>query len=202
MKTLQQKRAWFALQCVKRVKKLKEGKWLVIKDIENIEEIECKPIELLKIGEYKTNFFEKLPLIWDYLKTKDKYKNLKIEKDIKDILEQFSTDSDLIKVEKDKEYGRYAKNLPAMITTNGLIPTIAFYMKDEVKKQIVEDIKEELKKVENQEIKKSGSLGIENDFLTFLTEMEAPKLRMYTKNVLSFAEWLKRMAEVEIETGE
>jgi len=93
-----------------------------------------------------------------------------------------------------QKYRSSLLNLPAMIITNGLIPTIAFYMKDEVKKQIVEDIKEELEKVEN--------LCVKNEFLKFLTEMEAPKLRMYTKNVLSFAEWLKRMAEVEIETGE
>ena len=96
-----------------------------------------------------------------------------------------------------QKYRSSLLNLPAMITTNGLIPTIAFYMKDDVRKRIVEDIIAELK--DEEEIKNPPDIS---QFLENLVKIDTKELRMITKQVLSFAEWLKRMAEVEIETGE
>jgi CRISPR-associated protein Cmr5 len=91
-----------------------------------------------------------------------------------------------ITLNRDK-YKSYARDLSSFIISNGLIPTLAFYKKEE-KKPVYDTINEWLKK------KKL----IENDALEELANSDFQILRLATIEVLTIANWLKRIVEAEI----
>jgi CRISPR-associated protein Cmr5 len=89
--------------------------------------------------------------------------------------------------EKIKKFETNAKKLPSLIVSNGLIPTLAFYKKED-KKLVYNTINEWLKE------KKL----IENDALEDLVNSNSQILRLATIEVLAIANWLKRIVEAEI----
>lgn len=94
---------------------------------------------------------------------------------------------------KDKKYATYAKKLPALITTNGLIPTLAFLKSKNESKQVYDSINEWLRE------KRYVNNG---DALEKLVGVDFSTLRLATIEALSFANWLKRIAEIEIKSEE
>ncbi len=89
------------------------------------------------------------------------------------------------------KYKRAAKNLPAFIVSNGLIPTLAFYKSKKERKEVYYTINEWLK----------GKF-IEKDALDELVNTDFQTLRLATVEVLALANWLKRIVEVEIDDNE
>jgi CRISPR-associated protein Cmr5 len=92
--------------------------------------------------------------------------------------------NDKSKIEK---FGTNAKRLPSLIISNGLIPTLAFYKKEE-KKPVYDAINEWLKEKNY----------IKNDALEELANSDSQTLLLATIEVLAIANWLKRIVEVEI----
>ncbi|MCP2520137.1 type III-B CRISPR module-associated protein Cmr5 [SCandidatus Aminicenantes bacterium Aminicenantia_JdfR_composite] len=89
---------------------------------------------------------------------------------------------------KDK-YKTNSKRLPALIITNGLGPTLAFLKSKKETKAIYDDLEEWLKQ--------RGR--IRSDALKeILEEKSLQEYRIITAEALAFANWLKRMAEIEL----
>jgi len=86
-----------------------------------------------------------------------------------------------------KKYKSYARDLPSFIVSNGLIPTLAFYKKED-RKPVYDTINEWLKE---REI-------IQNDAIEELVNFDFQTLRLATVEALAIANWLKRIVEVEI----
>lgn len=91
---------------------------------------------------------------------------------------------------KDKKYSTYAKKLPALITTNGLIPTLAFLKSKSESKQVYESL--------NKWLRDRKYINNGEDALEKLVDFDFSTLRLATIEALSFANWLKRMAEIAI----
>lgn len=102
-------------------------------------------------------------------------------------LNKIKTDAD--NIEKDK-YKSYAEKLPAMIVNNGLAPTLAFIKQqgEGAWQQIYCHLKDWLceRKLCN------------GDLLEDVLKMDAAQYRRCTREALAFAEWLKRIAQVEL----
>jgi CRISPR-associated protein Cmr5 len=94
-----------------------------------------------------------------------------------------------IKSDKEK-YASNAKKLPALITTNGLIPTLAFLKSKEEIKPLYDTMNEWLKK-------KGFSNNNDDDALEYLLTCDFSTLRLATMEAMAFANWLKRMVEIE-----
>jgi CRISPR-associated protein Cmr5 len=93
------------------------------------------------------------------------------------------------------KYLSYARRLPSMITYNGLLTTVAFAKVKAQKEKAWGILLEHIKKfLSNAEIKQD-----KKDLVEFLSECEVQKYRFITKRVLDFSQWLKRIAEGEIE---
>jgi len=93
---------------------------------------------------------------------------------------------------KAKKYKSYAKKLPALITTNGLIATLAFLKSKE------EDVYDSVVRwLEKQRYIEKGKDGLEE-----LLKADYHKLRLATMEALAFTSWLKRMVDIEIEGEE
>ncbi|HOJ16539.1 MAG TPA: type III-B CRISPR module-associated protein Cmr5 [Caldisericia bacterium] len=92
---------------------------------------------------------------------------------------------------QDRKFATYAKKLPALITTNGLIPTLAFLKSKGESKQVYDVVDEWLNK----------KLLVNNnrDALEALIQADFNILRLATMEALALANWLKRMVEIEIE---
>jgi CRISPR-associated protein Cmr5 len=88
---------------------------------------------------------------------------------------------------KIEKFETNAKRLPSFVVSNGLIPTLAFYKKEE-RKPVYDTINEWLKE------KKL----IKNDALEELANSDFQTLRLATIEILAIANWLKRIVEVEI----
>lgn len=84
-----------------------------------------------------------------------------------------------------------------MITYNGLLTTVAFIRSkagsDEGWEKVEKDIKEYLKVFEYKEV---------NSLVKFFADLELQEYRLYTKKLLYFANWLKRIAEGELKHEE
>jgi len=113
------------------------------------------------------------------------------------------------------KYLAYARKLPSMIIYNGLLTTVAFaktkarkaYAKAEVKEGKKDKkeknievlawkiLLEHLEKFLNEE----GIKQDNKDLIQFLSELEVQEYRFINKRVLEFSQWLKRVAEGEIE---
>jgi len=89
--------------------------------------------------------------------------------------------------EKIEKFGTNAKKLPSLIVSNGLIPTLAFYKKEE--KKPVYDVINEWLKEKNY---------IKNDALEEIANSDSENLLLATIEVLAIANWLKRIVEVEL----
>jgi len=97
-----------------------------------------------------------------------------------------------IKSDKEK-YASNAKKLPALIATNGLIPTLAFLKSKEETMPVY--------KTMNKWLIKKGFANNDNALECLLT-CDFSKLRLATMEAIAFANWLKRMVEIEIKIGE
>lgn len=93
-----------------------------------------------------------------------------------------------------KKYKSYAKKLPALITTNGLIATLAFLKSKSDAKDVYDSVVRWLKQQEYIESEENG--------LEELLKVDYHKLRLATMEALAFASWLKRIVEIEIEEDE
>jgi len=206
MKTIEQQRAYFALKCVERVKILvEENKWFefengdfkkqIFLSSQNIDLSELKKwSQRGGVGEILWNNIDK--------ELKNKFKgNKQILEDWKNFKENKSFPSQLLeeayrqisvsfKKDLKKDYASHAKKLPQLIVSNGLVPTLAFYKsKGKERMQIYLDLELWLKY-------KNFIQG--NHLLEYLLTSDANCLRVITVESLAFAEWLKRMAEVEL----
>lgn len=91
------------------------------------------------------------------------------------------------------KYSSHARKLPSMIVQNGILTTITFMKakasSDEGWKVLLSHIERYMKEIEN---KKTDNL------LRLFGEMELSEYRLYTQNLLYFAQWLKRIVEGEL----
>ena len=105
---------------------------------------------------------------------------------------------------KDK-YASNVKRLPALIITNGLIPTLAFLKSKEEIKPLYDTMNEWLKRkvfskddTMNERLKEKGfSNNNDDDALEYLLTCDFSILRLATMEAIAFANWLKRMVEIE-----
>jgi CRISPR-associated protein Cmr5 len=108
-------------------------------------------------------------------------------------------------------YLSYARKLPSMIIYNGLLTTVAF-AKAKAKKASTKAKVEEGEKVNieglawekllehlKEFLRREGINQDNKDLIEFLSEREVQEYRFITKRVLDFSQWLKRVAEGEIE---
>ncbi len=108
-------------------------------------------------------------------------------------------------------YLSYAKKLPSMIIYNGLLTTVAF-AKAKAKKASTKAKVEEGEKVNieglawekllehlKEFLRREGINQDNKDLIEFLSEREVQEYRFITKRVLEFSQWLKRIAEGDIE---
>jgi CRISPR-associated protein Cmr5 len=91
------------------------------------------------------------------------------------------------------KYLAYARKLPSMITYNGLLTTVAFAKtkKENAWRKLLEHLEKFLRE--------EGIKQENKDLIEFLSEREVQEYRFITKRVLDFSQWLKRVAEGEIE---
>ncbi len=97
----------------------------------------------------------------------------------------------------ESRYSTLAKKLPAMINQNGLLTTLAFLKSkgESEHEQIIGDICKYLSRRFGNE-----SLSYES-LIKRLLESDITMYLFYTQEVLSFAVWLKRIAEGELKEG-
>lgn len=110
-----------------------------------------------------------------------------------------------------EKYSSYAKKLPSMITHNGLLTTIAF-INSKAKAKEGESSQEKesadkkawktIKKHIEDYLKEIEGKSTNGDLVKFFAEMELSEYRLYTKKLLFFAQWLKRIAEGELKQEE
>ncbi|MEN3045329.1 MAG: type III-B CRISPR module-associated protein Cmr5, partial [Candidatus Hydrothermales bacterium] len=90
--------------------------------------------------------------------------------------------------DKIKKFKTNAKKVSSLIVSNGLIPTLAFLKAKEERRPVYNIL--------NEWLKKKGYCN--NDALTELVNSDFSKLRLATTEVLEFANWLKRIVEIEL----
>jgi CRISPR-associated protein Cmr5 len=106
---------------------------------------------------------------------------------------------DFAKYDYTSDYSSHAKKLPQMIISNGLIPTLAFYIsKGKDRSQIYADICEILEVINFKPYLDWKNDNEGNFLLEFLLETDSQTLLLATIEVLEIANWLKRIVEVEI----
>ena len=89
---------------------------------------------------------------------------------------------------RDKKFKTNGTRLAELIISNGLVPTLAFY-KARVERKPVYNILNEWLKEQNY---------VTGDSFEELINADVSKLRLATMEALAFAQWLKRIIEVEI----
>ena len=89
-----------------------------------------------------------------------------------------------------EKYASNAKKLPALITTNGLIPTLAFLKSKDETRPVYNTI--------NEWLKQEGFTENNKDVLEYLLGCNFSTLRLATMEAIAFANWLKRMVEIEM----
>lgn len=116
-------------------------------------------------------------------------------KRIKKMMEEFNEEEDKKKRENIKneidKFKSDAKNLPALIVSNGLIPVLAFYKQGGSIK---------IYGILDGWLKKKGL--ITSDALEDTIDASQEKLMIITTETLAVANWLKRMAEVNLGSEE
>lgn len=198
MKTIEQQRAYFALKCVERIKILVDEKiWF------EFENGDFKEINLdeLTLDDLKKWYLKKGigEILWDSLKRKmrndealEKFVKNQLSNEqlfqLQEVYKKIAPLNDFKTLKKD--YASHAKKLPQLIVSNGLVPTLAFYKsKGKERMQIYLDLELWLK---------HKNLIQGNHLLEYILTTNANWLRVITTESLVFAEWLKRMAEVEL----
>lgn len=198
MKTIEQQRAYFALKCVERIKILVDEKiWF------EFENGDFKEINLdeLTLDDLKKWYLKKGigEILWDSLKRKmrndealEKFVKNQLSNEqlfqLQEVYKKIAPLNDFKTLTKD--YASHAKKLPQLIVSNGLVPTLAFYKsKGKERMQIYLDLELWLK---------HKNLIQGNHLLEYILTTDANWLRVITTESLVFAEWLKRMAEVEL----
>jgi len=198
MKTIEQQRAYFALKCVERIKILVDEKiWF------EFENGDFKEINLdeLTLDDLKKWYLKKGigEILWDSLKRKmrndealEKFVKNQLSNEqlfqLQEVYKKIAPLNDFKTLKKD--YASHAKKLPQLIVSNGLVPTLAFYKsKGKERMQIYLDLELWLK---------HKNLIQGNHLLEYILTTDANWLRVITTESLVFAEWLKRMAEVEL----
>jgi len=88
-----------------------------------------------------------------------------------------------------EKYASNAKKLPALIATNGLIPTLAFLKSKKETRPLYDTMNEWL-------IKKVFANN--DNALECLLTCDSSTLRLATMEAIAFANWLKRMVEIEM----
>lgn len=96
--------------------------------------------------------------------------------------------------EIESQYSSYVRKLPSMITHNGLLTTVAFIKSKASRNEAWETVKSHIERY----LKEIEGKSINGELVKFFAEMELSEYRLYTKKLLFFAEWLKRIAEGEL----
>ncbi len=115
-------------------------------------------------------------------------------------LEQLRAEFAYRKVEdvKDKpfeaEYARYVKNAPAMILTNGLGSTLAFYRSK--KKKAYDTLYEHI----NEWLESRGFYS--GDAIDFIMNADSAKVFQATQEVLALLDWMKKFAKTMLKEDE
>ncbi len=192
IKTLTQERARFCLICVRRIKLLKEGKWQELQE-DSIKDFLPQNFAKFEIFRNFEGAKKEAYKAFENERKKKENKDRQNEEIYNDFKKEF------VNFDYSKDYSSHAKGLPQMIISNGLISTLAFYKaKEKDRGQIYQDISEILEalnfKPYCEEKKGNPNLGL----LDFLLNTNAHILRLATTEVISIANWLKRMAEVEL----
>lgn len=103
-----------------------------------------------------------------------------------------------VKDVKDKpfeaEYARYVKNAPAMMLTNGLGSTLAFYCSK--KKEAYDTLYEHI----NEWLKDRGFCS--GDAIEFITSADSAKVFHATQEVLALLDWMKKFAKAMLKEDE
>jgi CRISPR-associated protein Cmr5 len=224
-KTIEQERAFYCLKCVDRLRLAKDGKWFELKNPETQYELKSDSFD--KFHKYrfysgiKWHMFEDfVSFFMDGSKNKRLTEILKTiatnEKEGKKKLTEFFYEGknlnnpqiseiysnfpfDFAKYDYTSDYSSHAKKLPQMIVSNGLIPTLAFYIsKGKDRGQIYADICEILEVINFKPYLDWKNDNEDNFLLEFLLETDSQTLLLTTIEVLAIANWLKRIVEVEI----
>lgn len=96
--------------------------------------------------------------------------------------------------EIESQYSSYVRKLPSMITHNGLLTTVAFIKSKVSRNEAWETVKSHIERY----LKEIEGKSINGELVKFFAEMELSEYRLYTKKLLFFAKWLKRIAEGEL----
>ena len=229
-KTIEQERAYYCLNCVERLRLAKNGKWFELRNPEVQYNLKTDNFDKFHKYRFyygiKGHMFKDF-VSW----FTDPRKNNQLNNILQNIdynqetamkkLNEFFNNGEILnntlilqiskiysnftfdfsKYDYTSNYSSYAKRLPQMIISNGLIPTLAFYKsKGNERGQIYTDICEILEVTGfksyldwKEKNNKEGSLLLE-----FLLEADSQTLRLATIEVLAIANWLKRIVEVEL----
>ena len=95
-----------------------------------------------------------------------------------------------------KKFATYAKRLPALIITNGLLPTLAFLASKDDSRAVYETLVGWLQKEEFICSKDKY------DAIEEVANISALDLRAITTEALAFADWLKRLSEAYLSDEE
>ncbi len=248
IKTKHQQVAELCLECVRRIKLLKDGKWRELgenekdffperfeefRDFQKYEGAKGETFDSFVSWFFDKNKNHKLSELFNLVKFHSKNQNKKEDEAKKELLgeyiksknEKIETNDYIVEIEKSKidelnkklqecyedfknqfkfpnhtkEYSSHSKQLPSLIISNGLIPTLAFYKsKGGDRGQIFQDVSEILEKIDFKPYTNWKSNSPNKDLLEFLLETDPQTLRLTTSEVLNVATWLKRMAEIEL----
>ncbi len=99
-----------------------------------------------------------------------------------------------------KKFATYAKRLPALIITNGLLPTLAFLASKDDSRAVYETLVEWL--VKTGFLHKPETINDPYKAINEVAGMDASKLRAITTEALAFADWLKRLSEAYLSDEE
>ena len=95
-----------------------------------------------------------------------------------------------------RKFATYAKRLPALIITNGLLPTLAFLASKDDSRAVYETL---VKWLQEKDYITKNDL---DKAIDEVASMDASNLRAITTEALAFADWLKRLSEAYLSDEE
>ncbi len=98
------------------------------------------------------------------------------------------------------DYARYVKNAPALILTNGLGNTLAFYRSKMKKGE--RDAYAELYSHIEEWLKKQEYCDENQDLLEWISNTDSLLVFQATQEVLALLNWMTKFAKAELEEGE
>ena len=99
----------------------------------------------------------------------------------------------------ESDYARYVKNAPAMILTNGLGSTLAFYL-SKSKKKDENNAYNILYKHINEWLEKRGFC--KGDAIEWIINTDSMKVFQATQEILALLNWMKKFAKAMLEEDE